>query len=62
MHFLICTFMLLTFVLIVVFKNGKVWPLENLKKLLMARNSSRIQEKIQIHFEINFDKWHFILK
>ena len=54
--------MLLTFVLIVVFKNGKVWPLENLKKLLMARNSSRIQEKIQINFEINFDKWHFILK
>ena len=27
---------------------------KNLKKLIMARNSSQIQEKIQIHFEINF--------
>ena len=30
--------------------------------IVMARNSSQIQEKIQIHFEINFDKCHFILK
>ena len=55
--------MLLSFVLIFFFKNnGRVWPLKSLKKLLMARNSSQIQEKIQINFEINFDKWHFILK
>ena len=60
--FLICTFMLLSFALIFVLQNERVWPLKSLKKLLMARNSSQIQEKIQIHFEINFDKWHFILK
>ena len=30
--------------------------------IVMARNFSQIQEKIQIHFEINFDKCHFILK
>ena len=60
--FLICTFMLLSFALIFVLQNERVWPLKSLKKLLMARNSSQIQEKIQIHFEINFDKCHFILK
>ena len=42
-----------------VFQNGRVWPLKRLKKLLttavlMAGNSSRIHEKIQIHFEISF--------
>ena len=56
--------MLLSFVLIFFFfkNNGRVRPLKSLKKLLMARNSSQIQEKIQINFEINFGKWHFILK
>ena len=40
-----------------VFQNGRVWPLKRLKKLpylLMAGNSSRIHEKIQIHFDTNF--------
>ena len=36
-----------------------------LQEAIMARNSSRILslvlEKIQIHIEINFDKWQFIL-
>ena len=45
-----CTFLLLTFL----FQNIRVWPLKTLKKLLMAGNSSRIPEKIQINFEINF--------
>ena len=48
--FVQCTFLLLTFL----FQNIRVWPLKTLKKLLMAGNSSRIPEKIQINFEINF--------
>ena len=59
--FVQCTFLLLTFL----FQNIRVWPLKTLKKLLMAGNSSRIPEKIQINFvpltdSINFFEFVFL--
>ena len=59
MHFSIGTFLLLTFVLVLCLKIEVYQATNNHEEAIMARNSSRILvlEKIQIHFEINFDKW-----
>ena len=51
---LLCVFLLLTFVFCVLKRKGMTTKKPEEATYFMAGNSSRILEKIQIHFEINF--------